>query len=246
MTTRAQEAAAEWEQWRHTRALLVLDADVADRPGPLSGLSVTVKDVYPAVGLPARGASLALDDRPARSDTPVVAALRALGAAIVAKSNCAEFGIGVTTTDTRLGGRVVHPFDPAWLPGGSSGGDAVAVATGTVDVAVASDYGGSIRWPAQALGVCGLRTTAGLLPRDGRLPGLATGATPTLQDELEVVGFLAARPDILARVVACVTPAESGPSLGPGRRRALAVSADAGVGPVHPDVAAAGATAAAA
>lgn len=227
-TTRAARVTEEWKKWSHTRALLCFDSR-AGGTGALSDLAVSVKDVYPVAGMPARAGSLAVDGGPAPVDTPVVAALRQAGATIAAKSNCSEFGIGVTATETRLAGRVTHPFDGSLSPGGSSGGDAVAVATGTVDLAVASDYGGSVRWPAQALGVCGLRTTAGLLPRDGRIPAPDPGS---LQDQLEVVGIMARTPATLSRVLPHLGIAASAAVSG-----RLAVTTAAEIAPVGGDVA---------
>lgn len=243
MTSRAGEAAAAWEEWSHTRALLTVAGDLPAMSGPLTDLAVSVKDVYPVAGMPTRAGSLAVDARAASRDTPVVGALRRLGASIVAKSNCSEFGIGITVTDTRLGGRVVHPFDPAWLPGGSSGGDAVAVASGVVDLAVASDYGGSVRWPAQALGICGLRTTPQRLSRAGRVPPLSRlgDEAASLQDQLEAVSFLARRPGTLLRVLPLLGlgPTGDGSRLGSAGLRRVAVSSAAEIAPVDSDVTAA-------
>jgi amidase len=220
---------------------------------PLAGTLFSVKDVYAVAGAQSAGGSLLLRGFVPRTDAEVVRRLRRAGATFYAKGNCAEFGFG-TDTHSRLGGRVLHPFDPDLSPGGSSGGDAVAVATGVVDFAVAGDYGGSVRWPAQAVGVCGLRTSAGLLPRTGRIPGVAARpddpaglpAPWTLQSRLEVVGLLARTPGALRRVLRAAAGPDgrdwSGPAApapaGPPRRRVLVTDAPE-IAPVRPEVSAA-------
>lgn len=228
------------EQYRWTNALLAVDEDAApaDR-GLLAGTVFSAKDVFGTAGLPSTGGSLVLQGYQPQTDAVVVERARRAGSALFAKSNCAEFGIGIHTS-TRIGGRVQHPFDPAISPGGSSGGDAVAVATGMVDFALAADYGGSVRWPAQATGVYGLRTTVGLIPRSGSMPG--TGATPaepcaappafwSLRGQLEVVGVLARSPALISRVLSAVSgpdhadwlgfPAHQPPVTEPKRRIAV-------------------------
>jgi amidase len=99
----------------------------------------------------------------ATTDSPLVRSLREAGAVIVGRSNTPAFSLR-WFTDNDLHGRTLNPFDPAVTPGGSSGGAAVAVATGMGPVAHGNDYGGSIRHPAWACGVVGLRTTVGRVP----------------------------------------------------------------------------------
>jgi Asp-tRNA(Asn)/Glu-tRNA(Gln) amidotransferase A subunit family amidase len=154
-------ARQRWVELSWTRALLaVTTAERAAAEGPLGGLTFTVKDTFAAAGLPSTGGSLLLAGHVPDRDATLIARLKAAGAALFAKANCAEFGNGIDT-ETRIGGRVLHPTDPAVSPGGSSGGDAVAVAGGIVDFAIGGDYGGSVRWPAQCTGVYGLRTLVG-------------------------------------------------------------------------------------
>jgi amidase len=264
---RPARAAGAWREVAWTRALLAVDDERAAAeyrrncarwsaaPGtvPLAGAVFSVKDVYAVAGARSAGGSLLLSGFVPGADAEVVGRLRRAGATFYAKGNCAEFGFG-TDTDSRLGGRVLHPFDPELSPGGSSGGDAVAVAAGVVDFAVAGDYGGSVRWPAQAVGVCGLRTSAGLLPRTGRIPGVAAGpdapaglpAPWTLQNRLEVVGLLARTPGMLRRVLRAAAGPDgrdwSGLTApapdGPPRRRVLVTEAPE-IAPVLPEVAAA-------
>jgi Asp-tRNA(Asn)/Glu-tRNA(Gln) amidotransferase A subunit family amidase len=92
-----------------------------------------------------------------------VAHLRGAGAVIVGRSNAPAFSLR-WFTDNDLHGRTLNPFDPSVTPGGSSGGAAAAVATGMGPIAHGNDYGGSIRHPAWACGVVGLRTTPGRVP----------------------------------------------------------------------------------
>ena len=200
--TRAVDAAlARWDGIRHTRALRAVDADRVVREasaapaGTLRGLLCSVKDVFPVAGVESCAGSLVLAGTVPDRDPPAVAALRAAGAVVLGKGVCAEFGFGVDT-ENRLDGRVTHHADPAVSPGGSSGGDAVAVGAGVVDVALAGDYGGSVRWPAQATGVLGLRLGVPRSPATGRL-----GAPSGQQKCLEVPGLLAREPEVLRRVL---------------------------------------------
>ncbi|MGY1770934.1 amidase [Blastococcus sp. SYSU D00813] len=132
--------------------------------GPLHGVPIAVKDLIDVRGLPTRGGSAVTDDRPAAQDAPVVQRLRGAGALIVGKTATHEFAHGVTTPPTR------NPWDPARIPGGSSGGSAAAVAAGQCPAALGSDTGGSIRVPAALCGVSGLRPRRGDIPTEGCLP----------------------------------------------------------------------------
>lgn len=145
-------------------------ADAADAalgaglaPGLLHGVPVTVKVNVDTAGHATTDGIVAARGHRADSDSPVVAALRREGAVIVGRSNTPAFSLR-WFTDNDLHGRTLNPFDPAVTPGGSSGGAAVAVATGMGAIAHGNDYGGSIRHPAWACGVVGLRTTVGRVP----------------------------------------------------------------------------------
>jgi amidase len=206
---RLAAAHARWEEVRWTNALLA----TADEPNPvegsLSGLAFTVKDTFATAGVTSTGGSLLLENHVPTRDATLVARLKAAGATLVGKGNCAEFGNGIHT-ETRIGGRVMHPTDESVSPGGSSGGDAVAVATGIADFSIGGDYGGSVRWPAQCVRVYGLRTSAGLVPRTGRMPsGGGTRDHPVigppapfgLLSTVEVPGVFARSPEMIARVL---------------------------------------------
>ena len=135
-------------------------------PGPLHGLPFTAKDnfetegVVTAIGVPERAATV-----PA-ADATAVARLRAAGAILVGKTNCPPWGGGLET-DNPLSGRTVNPYDPARTPGGSSGGEAAAVAAGLSPCGLGTDSGGSLRVPAHFCGVATLKPTNGLVPVTG-------------------------------------------------------------------------------
>jgi amidase len=200
--THVDNALQRWDSLRHTRALRAVDATrvaaEADRApdGRLHGLLFSVKDLFPVAGVESCAGSLLLAGNVPVCDPPLIAALRGAGATVFGKGVCPEFGFGVDT-ENRLDGRVRHHGDPAISPGGSSGGDAVAVGAGVVDFALAGDYGGSVRWPAQAAGVLGLRFGVGRAIATGRLGAPSSG----LQARLEVPGVLAADPGVLRGVV---------------------------------------------
>ena len=133
------------------------------RPGPLHGVPVTVKVNVDTAGQATTDGIAAAKDNIAQADSPLVAHLRAAGAVIVGRSNTPAFSLR-WFTDNDLHGRTLNPFDPQVTPGGSSGGAAAAVAMGMGPIAHGNDYGGSIRYPAWACGVVGLRTTTGRVP----------------------------------------------------------------------------------
>lgn len=129
-------------------------------PGPLAGVPLAVKDNLDTRDLPTTGGTPALaDSRPGR-DQHAVERLRAAGAAIVGKTNLHELALGVTSNNAAFG-PVRNPYDPSRSAGGSSGGSAVAVATGVVPIALGTDTGGSVRVPAAHCGVVGFRPTVG-------------------------------------------------------------------------------------
>jgi amidase len=145
-------------------------ADAADKTlqrgdprGPLHGVPVTVSVNVDMAGQATTDGVVAARHNGAGTDSPVVANLRDAGAIIVGRSNTPAFSLR-WFTDNDLYGRTLNPFNPHISPGGSSGGAAVAVATGMGPIAHGNDYGGSIRYPAWACGVVGLRPTVGRVP----------------------------------------------------------------------------------
>lgn len=155
------------------------EADRADGPrGPLHGVPVTIKDQYDVAGSPTTWGVAAFKDLVAPVDAPAVAALRRAGAIPVARTNMPEFATR-WHTDNDLHGPTLNPWNPAHSPGGSSGGDAVAVATGMAPIGLGGDFGGSLRLPAAFCGVASLRPTPGRIPLVSSLPGPAP--SPTVQ-----------------------------------------------------------------
>lgn len=135
--------------------------------GLLHGLPLGIKDLNATAGLRTTQGSLLFRDTVPERDDSVVAALRAAGGIILGKTNTPEFGAGANTWN-RVYGATGNPYDPARTCGGSSGGSAVALATGMVSLANGSDYGGSLRTPAAFCGVSGYRPSPGVVPALGR------------------------------------------------------------------------------
>jgi amidase len=137
--------------------------------GPLHGLPLTVKDTIDTKGLrTTSGSRLRATDVPDR-DATVVARLKAAGAIILGKTNTPEMAIPFET-DNPVFGRTNNPHALARTPGGSSGGEAAAIAACLTPAGIGSDLSGSIRVPAHFCGIVGLKPTSGLVPMDGHTP----------------------------------------------------------------------------
>jgi amidase len=134
-----------------------------NRLGLLHGVPVTVKINVDLKGQATTDGVPANRDAVAPEGSPVVANLRKAGAVILGQTNTPEFSFR-WFTENPLHGRTLNPWDPALTPGGSSGGAAAAVAAGMCPIAHGNDIGGSVRYPAYACGVAGLRPTAGRIP----------------------------------------------------------------------------------
>ena len=137
--------------------------------GPLHGIPISLKDLIDCKGTPTTAGSLVRKDVIAASDAPVTAQLREAGAVFVGKTNLHEFAFGTTTEDSGFGA-ARNPHDPSRSPGGSSGGSAIAVATGMSVATVGTDTGGSIRIPAAACGIVGLKPEWGQISAIGVVP----------------------------------------------------------------------------
>ena len=136
---------------------------------PLEGLVVTIKDAFDVARLRSTAGAPAYKDRIPAADAAPVARLRNAGAVILAKSNVPTF-VSDFQSYNPLYGTTANPWDAARSAGGSSGGAAAAVATGMSAFELASDLGGSARWPAHACGIFGLKTSWGLVPTWGHVP----------------------------------------------------------------------------
>ncbi|HET7481897.1 MAG TPA: amidase [Actinomycetota bacterium] len=153
------------ERWGHLNAVVAMTDETPAGEGVLGGSTVAAKDVFfdrdrtPTCGshaMPTSGAGPAA----------ALERLRRAGASVSLYANLHEWGVGTTSAVTALGA-IGNPRDPARMAGGSSGGCAVAVATGMTDLAVGADAGGSIRVPAACCGVVGFKPTFGAVPLAG-------------------------------------------------------------------------------
>ncbi|MHA1151134.1 MAG: amidase [Alphaproteobacteria bacterium] len=162
----------DFERARETAKAAERAVLAGDAPGALHGLPVGVKDLNVTGGLRTTQGSLLYKDHVPAADERMVAALRAAGGIVFGKTNTPEFGAGANTKN-RVFGATGNPFDPERTCGGSSGGSAVALATGMVPLATGSDLGGSLRTPASFCGVVGIRPTPGTVPVEARPVGLS-------------------------------------------------------------------------
>ncbi len=142
-----------------------------DPLGPLHGVPFTIKDSLDTAGARTARGSLLFADRVPGRDATTVARMRAAGAIALAKTNLPEFSYW-TETDNRLTGRSLNPWDPRRTPGGSSGGEAAAIAAGLSPIGLGSDVAISVRGPAHDTGIVALKPTRGLIPITGHWPAV--------------------------------------------------------------------------
>ena len=157
-------------------------------PGPLAGLVVGIKDVTETADLRTTYGSPLFADHVPDEDALVVRRLREAGAVILGKTNTPEFAAGGNTWN-EVFGVTRNPWNPAVSAGGSTGGGAVALATGMISLAQGTDLGGSLRIPASFCGIAGLRPTPGLVP---------TAPAAYLWDDLQSTGLMARDPEDVA------------------------------------------------
>jgi amidase len=146
-------------------AYVHVDRNARAGTGPLSGVTLAVKDNLPVAGMPWTDGSAVWRDRIADADTVPVARARAAGAAIVGKTNLPELAASVGTTNA-IFPATNNPWRAGVTPGGSTGGSAAAVAAGMATVGMGTDMGGSIRIPASCCGVVGLRPSPDRVPSE--------------------------------------------------------------------------------
>jgi amidase len=208
---------------------------------PLHGVPVSIKDLTPTKGIRTTWGSKIYEHHVPTDDALVVARLRAAGAIVVGKTNTPEFGAGANTFN-EIFGPTRNPWNPALTCGGSTGGGAVALATGLGPIAQGSDLGGSLRLPASFCGVVGFRTSPGCVP---------VHPTPLAWDPWSVQGPMARTVGDVALMLSTIAGADARAPLSyPVNTRALldavrrpsvkglrvAWSADLGVTPVDDEV----------
>ena len=137
--------------------------------GLLHGMPMVIKDNIDTAGVRTTSGSLFFKDHIPNRDAPVVAKLKRAGAVIVGKCTMHEVAFGVRSYNPVIG-QARNPYDLTRVPGGSSGGSGIAVATGMAEAALGTDTGGSIRLPAAICGITGLRPTSGRISNQGCLP----------------------------------------------------------------------------
>src|SRR5688572_28295700 len=180
--------------------------------GPRSimhGIPIVVKDNIDTADMPTTGGSALLEGSIPPDDAFVVRKLRAAGAVIIAKANLSEFASAAAHSS--LGGQILNPHDLTRPPAGSSGGTGVALAAAFAMAGLGTDTGGSVRGPSTSNGIAGLKTTWGLVSRDGVIPLALTFDTvgPMARSVYDVAALL--------NVLAGADPADASTKLGDGR-----------------------------
>ena len=205
-----------------------------DALGPLHGLPLGIKDLQNTAGLRTTYGSERFADHVPAHDHGMVARLRAAGGIVLGKTNTPEFGAGANTRNA-VYGATGNPFDPALSCAGSSGGSAVALATGMVPLASGSDMGGSLRNPAAFCGVVGFRPSPGLVADETR--GFAWSPLavlgPMARDVADLSLLLSAMSPHDLRDVLSWSGERAAPGVADLASLRLAVSEDLGFAPVE-------------
>ncbi len=142
--------------------------------GPLHGVPVTIKDAVETARVTSTGGTLGRAGFVPIADAAVVARYKRAGAIVIGKTNMPELSAAGETANLVFG-RTNNPYDPSRHPGGSSGGEGAAIASGQSPLGVGSDVGGSIRGPAHFCGIAGIKPTSGRVPGTGHFPSFAGG-----------------------------------------------------------------------
>ncbi len=137
--------------------------------GPLHGVPLSIKSCIDVAGWPCPAGSLLRKDYVPKQDAPLISRFKAAGAILLGNTNTPEF-LMAYETNNRLTGKTSNPWNLAYSAGGSSGGEAAAIASGCSAGGIGSDGGGSIRVPAHFCGICGLKPTPGRIPATGHFP----------------------------------------------------------------------------
>jgi amidase len=198
---KAMDIAAEMDRGYHTSPASV---------GPLHCIPVILKDNFNTFDLPTTGGNVSMKTSVPPSDAFTVARIRKAGALIVAKANLQEFARGGMSISS-LGGQVRNPYDLSRTPGGSSGGTGAAIAANFAVLGTGSDTGQSIRSPASANNLVGVRPTRGLVSRSGVIPNSLT------QDEVGPITRTVTDAALLLDVIAGYDPADPITAFGNGR-----------------------------
>jgi amidase len=226
-------------------------ADAADRAvadgtrlGPLHGVPFTVKENIDVAGTPTTQAVPALAEAVAPVDAPQVERLRAAGAIPLGRTNLPDFGLRIHT-DSALHGLTRNPWNPQRTAGGSSGGEAAALATGMSPLGLGNDLGGSLRNPAHCCGIASIKPSSGAVPRATVIPPEDWNISFQL---MWVEGVMARRiADVRAGFTAIAGQHPRDPlsvpavftDLNPGERPAVAILPEPPGGSTHPGIAAA-------
>lgn len=160
--------------------------------GPLHGVPVTIKDAFETAGVVSAGGTKGRAGFVPREDAAGVARYKAAGAVVLGKTNVPEVSLAFES-DNLVYGRTKNPYDLTRTPGGSSGGEAAAIAAGMSPLGLGSDAGGSIRLPAHFCGIAGIKPTSGRTPRTGHFPPMGG-----LLDSIWQIGPLARRVEDLS------------------------------------------------
>ena len=178
--------------------------------GPLHCVPIILKDNFDTADMPTTAGNISMKTSVPPADAPTVVKMRRAGALILAKANLSEFARGGMSLSS-LGGQALNPYDLTRTPGGSSGGTGVAIASNMALLGTGSDTGQSIRSPASANNLVGIRPTRGLVSRSGVIPNSLT------QDEIGPITRTVTDAALLLDFMAGYDPADPITALGTGR-----------------------------